>query len=410
MATNKKISDLSTVPLVDGSEAFPVAKGGLNYKVLISQIRDWIGLASSTNDGMMTKTDKLKLSNIATEATKNATDAQLRDRATHTGTQSVNTLSDVATVAKTGAYADLSGKPNLSPASLGAAPAAHVGSGGTAAHPIATDTTPGFMSATHFAKVDRLANVAVSGHYSDMVEAPFLQYGSHAGFSWYPDSNELKGNTINDYNSFGTGAYVPLAATGTTFDAASEYHSFISAASTYGIAGVRSAQPPVKRGNNALQGGFVFEGVVGLKWSAGGNMVFGLAATLDQAYGNWSGADEGIVIGWNGSSLGTSKLSVMVGNGTETNIYPHAEAGGTLADNMTVFFRVRMPAGATEATVTVRNLHTGVLLFDNVAIPVSLLPQPDTLLYCVAEAGTLATTTPAEMRLFNMSARRWQTF
>jgi hypothetical protein len=56
---------------------------------------------------------KTKLDGIASGATANATDAQLRDRSTHTGTQAVGTISGLAAVATSGAYADLSGRPTL---------------------------------------------------------------------------------------------------------------------------------------------------------------------------------------------------------------------------------------------------------------------------------------------------------
>lgn len=62
-----------------------------------------------------------KLAGIATGATANATDAQLRDRSTHTGTQPASTITGLATVATSGAYGDLSGRPTLfDPASPGA--------------------------------------------------------------------------------------------------------------------------------------------------------------------------------------------------------------------------------------------------------------------------------------------------
>jgi hypothetical protein len=54
-----------------------------------------------------------KLAGIATGATANATNAELRDRATHTGTQAVGTITGLATVATSGAYGDLSGRPTL---------------------------------------------------------------------------------------------------------------------------------------------------------------------------------------------------------------------------------------------------------------------------------------------------------
>lgn len=54
-----------------------------------------------------------KLEGIAAEATKNATDAQLRDRSTHTGTQAASTITGLATVATSGSYNDLSDKPTI---------------------------------------------------------------------------------------------------------------------------------------------------------------------------------------------------------------------------------------------------------------------------------------------------------
>jgi hypothetical protein len=57
---------------------------------------------------------KTKLDGIATGATANATNAELRDRATHTGTQAAGTITGLATVATSGAYSDLSGLPTAS--------------------------------------------------------------------------------------------------------------------------------------------------------------------------------------------------------------------------------------------------------------------------------------------------------
>lgn len=54
-----------------------------------------------------------KLAGIQAGATANATDAQLRDRSTHTGTQAAGTITGLAAVATSGAYSDLSGRPTL---------------------------------------------------------------------------------------------------------------------------------------------------------------------------------------------------------------------------------------------------------------------------------------------------------
>jgi hypothetical protein len=72
-----------------------------------------ISAATTTAAGSMSGADKSKLDSIASGATANATDAQLRDRSTHTGTQSASTITGLVSVATSGAYADLSGRPPL---------------------------------------------------------------------------------------------------------------------------------------------------------------------------------------------------------------------------------------------------------------------------------------------------------
>lgn len=57
-------------------------------------------LADATNAGLMAPAQHTKLAGIATGATANATDASLRDRSTHTGTQAASTISDFNSVAR----------------------------------------------------------------------------------------------------------------------------------------------------------------------------------------------------------------------------------------------------------------------------------------------------------------------
>lgn len=47
---------------------------------------------TTTANGLMLSSDKVKLNGIAENATANATDAELRNRATHTGTQDMSTI------------------------------------------------------------------------------------------------------------------------------------------------------------------------------------------------------------------------------------------------------------------------------------------------------------------------------
>lgn len=60
-------------------------------------------LADATNAGLMAPAQHSKLAGIASGATANATDAQLRDRGTHTGTQTASTISDFTSAASAAA-------------------------------------------------------------------------------------------------------------------------------------------------------------------------------------------------------------------------------------------------------------------------------------------------------------------
>lgn len=56
-----------------------------------------LAAATTSLAGVMVSADKAKLDGIATGATANATDAQLRDRATHTGVQAISTVTGLQT-------------------------------------------------------------------------------------------------------------------------------------------------------------------------------------------------------------------------------------------------------------------------------------------------------------------------
>ncbi len=54
-------------------------------------------IATTSVNGLMSSTDKTKLNGVATGATANATDASLRDRSTHTGSQAISTVTGLQT-------------------------------------------------------------------------------------------------------------------------------------------------------------------------------------------------------------------------------------------------------------------------------------------------------------------------
>jgi hypothetical protein len=81
-----------TVTSVTGTAPISVATGTTTPVVSIAA-------ATTSAAGSMSAADKTKLDGVATGATANSTDAQLRDRSTHTGTQALSTISDAGTLA-----------------------------------------------------------------------------------------------------------------------------------------------------------------------------------------------------------------------------------------------------------------------------------------------------------------------
>jgi hypothetical protein len=105
VATHSAAADPHTVYLsaTEGNAAYAaighVGSGGTAHANVVA----------GGNAGFMSGADKTKLDGIATGATANSTDAQLRDRATHTGTQAAGTITGLAAVATSGSAANLSG-------------------------------------------------------------------------------------------------------------------------------------------------------------------------------------------------------------------------------------------------------------------------------------------------------------
>lgn len=73
---------------------------------------DPMPLVTVSADGLMTKEDKSKLNGIAAQATKNDTDANLKNRANHTGTQAAATISDFAAAVRAAVLTGLSTATN----------------------------------------------------------------------------------------------------------------------------------------------------------------------------------------------------------------------------------------------------------------------------------------------------------
>lgn len=134
-ATDAQLRDRSTHT---GSQAISTVTGlqaELDDKADIDHIHP---LADNVVDGFMSAADKLKLTGIAAGATANSSDALLRDRNTHTGTQIIGTVAGLQTA--------LDGKAAL-----------------LHDHATASGSAPGFMSAADKLKLDGLGGV---GNYT----------------------------------------------------------------------------------------------------------------------------------------------------------------------------------------------------------------------------------------------------
>jgi hypothetical protein len=108
-------------------DVYNVTDTGVNYAwngTTWDDIGGTEALATASNNGLITKEDFTKLSGIATGATKNDTDANLKNRSNHTGTQPASTISD------------------FNSAALGAAPAETIVSIGTLVNGATAKNTP----------------------------------------------------------------------------------------------------------------------------------------------------------------------------------------------------------------------------------------------------------------------------
>ncbi len=102
---------------------------------------------------VLTPAQARNILNVADGATANATDASLRDRATHTGTQGAATITGLASVATSGSASDLTAGM-LPPARFD--DTAHGNRSGGGSHSVATGSVAGFMAAADKAKLDAI--------------------------------------------------------------------------------------------------------------------------------------------------------------------------------------------------------------------------------------------------------------
>lgn len=161
-------------------------------------------VATTTDAGLKSAADKTKLDGVATGATVNSPDATLLARANHTGTQAAGTITGLATVATTGAYADLSGKPTL----------------GTAAATASTDYAPAAQGVTNGNSHDHSGGDGTQIAYSSLSGLPTLPTGINTGDQTLSNTSSPTSHTVTLSGSGGSlqlveGSNVTLTTSGT---------------------------------------------------------------------------------------------------------------------------------------------------------------------------------------------------
>jgi hypothetical protein len=94
--TERVASNPATLPLA-GTEGLLIDQGGTTKGATAAAIAATLPEATTTAAGKLSAGDKTKLDSIASNATANASDAELRDRATHTGEQAISTVTGLQT-------------------------------------------------------------------------------------------------------------------------------------------------------------------------------------------------------------------------------------------------------------------------------------------------------------------------
>lgn len=160
-----------------------------------------------------------KLAGIASGATANATDAQLRDRSTHTGTQSAGTITGLAAVATSGAYADLSGRPSLGTAASTAATDYATAAQGTKAD---TAVQPAALSTALASKADLVNGLVPAAQLPSYVD-DVLEFANVAGFPATGETGKIYVSlATNRVYRWSGSVYIEIAASPGSTDAVPE--------------------------------------------------------------------------------------------------------------------------------------------------------------------------------------------
>jgi hypothetical protein len=201
---DQKLSQLTASAALTGAELVYVVQSGVQRRTTAAAIGATTPVATTTEAGLESAADKAKLDGVAAGATVNSPDATLLARANHTGTQAAGTITGLATVATTGAYADLSGKPTL----------------GTAAATATTDYAPAAEGVTNGNSHNHDGGDGAQIDYSSLSGLPTLPTGTNTGDQTLANTSNATSHTVTLSASGGSlqlveGSNITLTTSGT---------------------------------------------------------------------------------------------------------------------------------------------------------------------------------------------------
>lgn len=265
---------------------------------------------------------KDKLDNIQAGATANQTDAYLLNRANHTGTQPSSTITGLATVATTGSYNDLTGKPSIpagtvtsvglsAPTGFSVSGSPVTGSGTLAltfasGYSIPTTAKQGQWDQAYgwgdhasagYALSSSLATVATTGSYNDLSNKPALGTAAAANIGDFATAAQgAKADTALQPAAIGVtvqGYSAVLSGTTASFTTALKSKlDGIAAGATANTGTVTSVQVTVPTGLQASGGPVTSSGTITISYASG----YAIPATAKQ--GQWDTA-----YGWGDHAL-----------------------------------------------------------------------------------------------------------
>jgi hypothetical protein len=333
--------------------------------------------------------------NAAASASAAAASATNAGNSATSASNYAGTATTAATQAQSyasGAYTSETNAGNSATAAAGSATAAATSAGNAA-----TSASQALTNASSAATAASTASLAATNAATAAQTAIAAMSTLRRGFRWFPNGNAGSGQSDGVLYATGTCTYHGIATGGTDFQSNSEYHSFVSNTGTYNTGGMQSNEPAVRMASGNF-GGFIYESIFNFAFVPGTCGRFGVTTNGTDGYSNFGGTRTGVVVGWNDDALGSSPFQLMSADGTNDTIT--AATVGTLADAGT--YALRIESRSTGCLVTLKNLDTGVVIFNKQPVTTTLPPNTEAL-YGAALVGTLATTGNVSMNLFAMS-------